>query len=271
MNYHDVNLQFPKGAQWPTGVQSAPRLTFFIYLYPFLEQAAIYNEFVFNTSDSAVPWESKINNSTGTNPPNSAFVKTFICPSDSGLMTVGNGSSDGNGVAFKWITGNYCAVFPGTDCNDAYNATIATRTALGSNFGATISKITDGTSNTLLLAEYVRAMSATDDIRGAVWVDEAGCTEVYTKTPSGATGNYTPNTTAVDILYHCTTLPAQNRPCIQNETATVESAASRSMHTNGVNVLLCDGSVHFITNGISPTTWASAATIAGGEVPGSDW
>jgi prepilin-type processing-associated H-X9-DG protein len=94
---------------------------------------------------------------------------------------------------------------------------------------------------------------------------------VFTKPPSGISGHYTPNTPSNDVLYHCTNLPNQNRPCTQNTTATLESAASRSMHPGGVNVVLCDGSVHFVSNNISPTTWAASATIAGGETLGTDW
>ncbi len=39
-----------------------------------------------------------------------------------------------------------------------------------------------------------------------------------------------------------------------------------SYHTSGVNVLLCDGSVKFITNSINLPTWRAIGTRAGGEV-----
>lgn len=44
-----------------------------------------------------------------------------------------------------------------------------------------------------------------------------------------------------------------------------------SYHTNGVNVVFCDGSLHFITNGISLQTWRAIGTRNGGDVPGSDF
>jgi prepilin-type N-terminal cleavage/methylation domain-containing protein len=62
--YHDANGAFPKGCQWSNGVNSSPRLTFSIYLYPYLEQTAIYQAFNFNTTDSPWPWESSANNPT---------------------------------------------------------------------------------------------------------------------------------------------------------------------------------------------------------------
>ncbi len=42
--------------------------------------------------------------------------------------------------------------------------------------------------------------------------------------------------------------------------------AARSYHTGGVNVLLGDGSVRFVSNTIAIAPWRALATIAGGEV-----
>ena len=44
-----------------------------------------------------------------------------------------------------------------------------------------------------------------------------------------------------------------------------------SPHTGGMNVGMGDGSVRFLPQGISPTTWFFALTPSGGEVLGSDW
>jgi prepilin-type N-terminal cleavage/methylation domain-containing protein/prepilin-type processing-associated H-X9-DG protein len=44
-----------------------------------------------------------------------------------------------------------------------------------------------------------------------------------------------------------------------------------SPHTGGINVGLGDGSVRFVSQGTSPTTWWAAMTMNGGEVLGPDW
>jgi prepilin-type N-terminal cleavage/methylation domain-containing protein/prepilin-type processing-associated H-X9-DG protein len=41
--------------------------------------------------------------------------------------------------------------------------------------------------------------------------------------------------------------------------------AARSKHTGGVNVMMCDGSGHFVSNGISLDVWRGMATRDGGE------
>ena len=43
------------------------------------------------------------------------------------------------------------------------------------------------------------------------------------------------------------------------------------LHTGGMNVGLADGSVRFLGQGISGTTWWAALTPSGGEPMPSDW
>jgi prepilin-type processing-associated H-X9-DG protein len=45
---------------------------------------------------------------------------------------------------------------------------------------------------------------------------------------------------------------------------------ARSYHTGGVNVLLMDGSVRFVTDSVSQAAWRAAATRSGGEPLGLD-
>jgi prepilin-type processing-associated H-X9-DG protein len=49
---------------------------------------------------------------------------------------------------------------------------------------------------------------------------------------------------------------------------TYSAVTARSFHTGGVNALLLDGSVRFVTNQISRATWQALGSRAGGEVLG---
>jgi prepilin-type processing-associated H-X9-DG protein len=49
---------------------------------------------------------------------------------------------------------------------------------------------------------------------------------------------------------------------------TYAAVTSRSHHTGGVNVLLMDGSVRFVANGMTAATWRALGTRSGGEVVG---
>ncbi|HEX5272382.1 MAG TPA: H-X9-DG-CTERM domain-containing protein, partial [Gemmataceae bacterium] len=46
---------------------------------------------------------------------------------------------------------------------------------------------------------------------------------------------------------------------------------ANSGHTNGVNVVLCDGSTRFVSNGISLPTWRALGSMNAGDMIGSDW
>jgi prepilin-type processing-associated H-X9-DG protein len=61
---------------------------------------------------------------------------------------------------------------------------------------------------------------------------------------------------------------------VTNDLATYTSLAfraARSRHTGGVNLLLGDGSVHFVSQAVSLPVWRALATRSGGEVIGGDF
>jgi hypothetical protein len=49
------------------------------------------------------------------------------------------------------------------------------------------------------------------------------------------------------------------------------SCVPSSGHTGGIMAGMGDGSVHLVTQGVSPSSWWYAMTPAGGEILGSDW
>jgi len=152
------------------------------------------------------------------------------------------------------------------------------------SLGTTIQSIIDGTSNTLLASELLNSSdSPTDNTYGAWGVStsasvsacngSSSCNPIVAANvmvPNGdarlATqtqypvacdqGNYAPGNTQAD---------ANIFTCVDHGIA----QSARSRHSGGVNVVLCDGSVRFVSNSIAPLTWAGLFTAAGNEVLGN--
>jgi prepilin-type N-terminal cleavage/methylation domain-containing protein/prepilin-type processing-associated H-X9-DG protein len=107
----------------------------------------------------------------------------------------------------------------------------------------TITGITDGTSNTMMVGEDLHSY----DQHCGGW----------------AYPNYVAATCAIPLNF--------KDPYSASYGDWPNRYSFHSNHDNGANFALADGSVRFVTNSISlPTYWA-ASTIRGGEVLGADW
>jgi prepilin-type processing-associated H-X9-DG protein len=129
-----------------------------------------------------------------------------------------------------------------------------------------IADIRDGTSNTLFVAEClnVPGSGGKEDWRGNLSYPE-NCLFHW---------NYTPNTSNPDWLRDVLCVNVPQAPCIGTHTAynnRKNIVSPRSNHPGGVQVLLGDGSVRFITNSIDLATWQALGSPAGGEVIGSNF
>jgi len=114
----------------------------------------------------------------------------------------------------------------------------------GPNLRATFQ---DGTSNTVSLAERYGVSTDGGSAAMHVWSAPVSPTQVL----------FTPTMTS----------GFQIKPAI----ASVQDALPQGMSSGGLQVCLADGSVRTITSGVSPATWYTACTPAGGEVLGTDW
>jgi hypothetical protein len=121
----------------------------------------------------------------------------------------------------------------------------------------TFGSITDGTSNTLLLSEYLMALSPDDnDWRGDIHNDD-GVFRFHTI--------LTPNTSAPDIIVNGW-FQNSGDPRMPAAAGNEQRNAARSRHPAGVNAARCDGSIGFITETINLLTWQAMGTMDGGEV-----
>lgn len=124
-----------------------------------------------------------------------------------------------------------------------------------------MASIIDGTSNTLMLSEYLMAKSADDnDWRGDIHNDD-GVFRFHTIR--------TPNTSVQDIV-QSGWFQNTGDPLMPAVAGSPQQNAARSRHTGGVNAALCDGTVRFYRNSIDLTAWQRLGTMDGGEVALND-
>ena len=238
----------------PTTLAAPPfnggAFAYFSWLLPYVEQDNIYKALVWGT----VPYGSP--NYCGGQ--YARVVKTYLCPSDpsgsNGLSQTTNGGANGYGA------GNYTAnylVF-GNPSGDGDAACIQGSAALPRS-------VPDGLSNTVLFGEaFASCGLSTDPASGlstaSLWADSTRpwrpilCHNSLDKTVSPG---YAPcKLFQVQPRYFGTCDP---------------SSGGQSAHTGGMNVGLGDGSVRFVSQGVSAATWAIACDPRDGNVPGADW
>jgi hypothetical protein len=127
------------------------------------------------------------------------------------------------------------------------------------NFGM----ISDGTSNTLLMSEVLRAWSPADnDWRGDIQNDD-GVFRFHTL--------LTPNSSAPDTIqngwFQNTNDPLMPAVAGAREAQVV---AARSRHPGIVHASLCDASVRSFNNGIHLVVWQALGSMNGGEAEASE-
>lgn len=262
-NYHDTYRELPKGnvsCCWGTWQMA---------ILPFIEQAQLGDRYQY-LPKSAVSFDDKYrydgtNNTVSPPVTNLDVVRnriaTLTCPSDE-PQTLQN-----NGVTFHNYVVNY-----GTTNHIGQDFLPATSPAhvkylpgpfIGFDFGDPQKKIqtsfkliTDGLSNTMLASETVQGQNG--DHRGLTWWGFSAGFE----TLGG------PNTSDYDYMqqavYCVEAIP--NPPCKQQGGLNLSRAAARSRHPGGVNVVMCDASVHFKTDEVDLLTWRSASSMENGDL-----
>ncbi len=258
-NYYSSYNELPPGVD-------TKRYAAQVFLLPYLEQDNIYKLINFSvTADNAA-----------NNTARAMVIPGFLCPSDpQSAMPAG---WPGNNYLFNygpdiwWQQPNTHGVF-----------------GMFTNRGVKLEGISDGTSNTACFSERMKGdwsnaivTPRTDLInpRGTLptTLDEA-TTLCHAADPTNLSYQWRSDCGGYWIqgnhwtLYQHAALPNDRLcgwPSNFGGNNTMFSGPS-SAHTNGVNLLMCDGSVHFVTNSVSLTTWRALGTRDGGETPGNDW
>jgi prepilin-type N-terminal cleavage/methylation domain-containing protein len=251
-NYHDANQTLPFAGQ------RTPRRTFYVELWPYIEQTALANQYVMTTPFHDPP-NCYQNSTTGLV---AQPQKLYYCPSDR------------PGAMWGWdpytrVRGNYVANY-GKNYLFAEGAGVVKADGpFGWNssggFGGyvpyrrTLVGITDGTSNTLLLSETRLPRNDNDrDGRGDVMNDGNAHWFMTLNTPNAGIDRNS-NVCWPSVAAN----PDPTMPCIQ---AGDNLMSARSKHTGGVVAARCDGSVGFFANSINVLTWQAMGSATSGEV-----
>lgn len=250
-NFQDVNKALPasmgsSGCCWGTWT---------ILIFPYIEQeplAKIYQNWGGN--DSTGPRYSGSPNTTNVS---NKRLEVFTCPSDN------------NNTPFSGLTNHNYAVNHG---NTHYGRTNLNGVVFGGSpfepakkqfdrKGSSLLSISDGTSNTLLVAEVRQGQGS--DLRGFIWWGDA----------ANFTGYLAPNSPLPDRIYtagYCNNSDP-TLPCAVSDGSNPTMFAARSRHTGGVNVVMGDASVRFVNPAITLTTWRALSTARGNETFNNDF
>jgi prepilin-type N-terminal cleavage/methylation domain-containing protein/prepilin-type processing-associated H-X9-DG protein len=275
-NYESGRKQLPPGiegydAKDPQVKSYAPSIPiaeapYVAYILPYMEENALYQAY-----DFSIDVQDQYN-TTGTAV--GKLLPSFQCPSDEpqdASACSGNVDEDWKGnYGINW--GGYIAAcqrpldLPKLDEIGTSQALCSAPRAMGRvapfhiGFGAKFKQITDGLSNTLLMMELVQTeATGACDRRARIWCEKPGCYTVMTRnTPN--TKNRDEGNCRADLLY------APCKDMTVGEGRTDSHNAARSRHPGGVNVALCDASVHFVSNEVDALTWRALGTMAGEEV-----
>lgn len=300
-NYHDASNQFPIGTLHigPVTSSNPEWVSIHQMLLAYIDQTAIYNALASLPADPGAigaqptatgwgigpPWHA--NASWVASPVNGVVVPVFTCPTDPGekvnshgpnLCWGQGGPGTGPCTGPKLFLTNYLGIFHGLNDGDfkyppghpSYNAATQPanrRATFGLNHGAKIRDMSDGTSNTMVMAEYLTGVE--NDARGYPWLARAGFQLMYvTQTPNSKNPEVLIGWQGI-LCSPSSNLPQRNLPCIADPGGCDPCFASpRSMHTGGVHGLLGDGSVRFISENISLATFQNLGFVQDGQILG---
>ncbi|MDY0170318.1 MAG: DUF1559 domain-containing protein [Thermoguttaceae bacterium] len=281
--YHDTQRQFPPGYGYfntPYGKSDGPEWPWCVRLFPYIEQQALADIMNSVWSTPRTYW-SFPSGTTGTKPAAvrpvyETAISSWQCPSDPTSSMRRNETGKCSTSDLRPSRISYAAslgvgpmegtIVPPSKLLTGLSSSERVLGAFGVNYGARISAITDGTTNTLMLSELICGGECT--IR---------CAQYYDEGPIFMT-DYSPNDLTPDLVRHCDSDDANRgvAPCapgsgtygggILGNLLNMCVHTARSRHPGGVNVAMCDGSVRFVSESIALRIWQSLATPAGGEV-----
>ncbi|MCA9026310.1 MAG: DUF1559 domain-containing protein [Planctomycetaceae bacterium] len=251
-NYHDVHLLFPPSStsgfgagvwNYPATGPTDPSIhlhSFASLILPYLEQANIYNSIDYNVSSL-----DPVNREMA-----SQVLPFYICPSYSG-RTVSDDPLYTTTVGYdSFAIRNYVAM--GAVSVLGLSGAVPAEGVMYPGSANRFRNITDGTTNTILVAE-------TREQSSSVWIDGTTASVAARWTDLGSP-TFSGNTVSINYTPY---FPGGIFP-----NSIGQEYGPSSQHEGGAHHLLCDGSVHFLSENMDAEVYDALTTCAGNEVVG---
>jgi prepilin-type processing-associated H-X9-DG protein len=231
------------------------------YVLPYMEQKTLADLFDYSTSPyNLVPGDPNRHVTA-----RKTYVATYDCPSDTASQVL----SEPTNVLFCRFRHNLVANWGNTSTSQQANRDGVTFGGAPFTFkdGQKLSQIKDGTSQTYLLSETIKAKD-TDRFcsLGDVYLGRGGQGFVAFTGPNSATADrvdeHCPQMTEAGIRCEVglSSRPPNSAPFPPNM-----HIAARSYHSGGVNAARCDGSVGFVSETVDLGIWRAGSTADGGD------
>jgi len=291
LNYESSNGGFPPPKIWSGsgignngGIKGVLNTTGFTMILGYLEQTTLYNAYNFSQASSNSvngPNNNVIGDAIVNSTVVGALVSVYACPSDQPPDVLNDTNSVYSRTNARRSNYLLCSTLwmeyygPYAWGGSLPDYVQNSRGMFITDMSTRLSDVTDGMSNTAMVGESPQIHLS------SVWGPYWG-SGVHTST----NGNVYPPPPLVNAIVanlglgpewrdYTTTLPNAfpnstqcGGPCVNNKLLYANAMGSK--HPGGLNLVFGDGSVHFIKNSISGTTWWGLHTIHGGEVISSD-
>ena len=297
LNFHDSHRALPASNR-PPGATTNPRYSAFMLLLPYCEEQNVYDLY-----DRSLNWSSPVPSKGGTS--NAQLVGTklpiFVCPSNPDDDRLDGDSQFSDQAYPDWASSrcaaptDYSVIFAVTtqlanltDASGNFVIDQVTNPTMGllgmcpKNSVPQLRQVSDGTANTIMLAEVAgrpflwqkgsKANLPDHRVNGGGWARPASDIGISGSTPDGtiSPGVCAINCTNGDDVYRVSPgnngLTPYKNPTNGYSYGTDGTGEPYSFHSSGANFAFGDGSVHFLQETIDIRVFARLATRAGNEL-----
>jgi prepilin-type N-terminal cleavage/methylation domain-containing protein len=255
-----------QGKQWvnasgnPQASNGPPWGNVHFYALPFIEQDNLYKSSYDPTVDGNL-------SSPGNRPwiPGWKPIKTYMCPSDPSIP-----QPDGRGPVVRLASWDDTPALTSYASN-AQVFGITNSAGVLTNWEGQSKipgKFTDGTSNTIVMTEMLGSCGnfPPGSASGGPDGGHAWSWWGFDYAQPAFAVSWTSNTIGPNSKFQVQPFPYKPGP-----TSVCDPLRASSPHSGGIEALLGDGSVRFLSAGVSGITWWAACTPDGGETLGNDW